>query len=198
MWLKAQTLNQNGINYFWYWQLVCYNVKVGLRTGFGTGCWQVTIQHIFNITNNCKEKLFSYQSHYNFCLIFICTGDKPLHTDPAVEATEKSDPTTLTLPGESTGDGTLPAGEIGSGGKSPRSKRSAGVASQNRNSSLTSLCILSHYPFFSTFRECLYILKRMVDCCSQRLNQRLGAGKATQRWELPDLFFILLCVETSP
>ncbi|XP_056601362.1 MAP kinase-activating death domain protein isoform X3 [Triplophysa dalaica] len=122
-------------------------------------------------------------------------GDKPPHTDPAVEATEKSDPTTLTLPGESTGDGTLPAGEIGSGGKSPRSKRSAGVAPQNRNSSLTSLCILSHYPFFSTFRECLYILKRMVDCCSQRLNQRLGAGKATQRDTMWRVFTGALSVE---
>ncbi|KAA0723379.1 MAP kinase-activating death domain protein [Triplophysa tibetana] len=122
-------------------------------------------------------------------------GDKPPHTDPAVEATEKSDPTTLTLPGESTGDGTLPPGEIGSGGKSPRSKRSAGVAPQNRNSSLTSLCILSHYPFFSTFRECLYILKRMVDCCSQRLNQRLGAGKATQRDTMWRVFTGALSVE---
>ncbi|XP_046696779.1 MAP kinase-activating death domain protein-like isoform X18 [Silurus meridionalis] len=46
---------------------------------------------------------------------------------------------------------------------------------------LTSLCILSHYPFFSTFRECLYILKRMVDCCSHRLIQRAGTTKCNQR-----------------
>ncbi|TMS13517.1 MAP kinase-activating death domain protein [Larimichthys crocea] len=55
------------------------------------------------------------------------------------------------------------------------------MAARNRNSTLTSLCILSHYPFFSTFRECLYILKRLVDCCSQRLTQRAGLPRATQR-----------------
>ncbi|XP_051562940.1 MAP kinase-activating death domain protein-like isoform X7 [Myxocyprinus asiaticus] len=125
-------------------------------------------------------------------------GDKAPQTDPAVHATEKSDPSTLTLPGESTvpptEDGTLP-GELGSGGKSPRSKRNARLAPQNRNSTLTSLCILCHYPFFSTFRECLYILKRMVDSCSQRLNQRPGAAKVAQRDMMWRIFTGTLSVE---
>nr|XP_021333574.1 MAP kinase-activating death domain protein isoform X25 [Danio rerio] len=126
-------------------------------------------------------------------------GEKPAHTDTAVEATEKSDPSTLTLSGEHSappaGDGTLLPGEPGSSGKSPRSKRSGRIAPQNRNSMLTSLCILSHYPFFSTFRECLYILKRMVDCCSQRLNQRPGAPKSTQRDTMWRVFTGALSVE---
>lgn len=29
--------------------------------------------------------------------------------------------------------------------------------------SLTSLCIVSHYPFFPTFRECLFYLRKMID-----------------------------------
>ncbi|XP_067258459.1 MAP kinase-activating death domain protein isoform X3 [Chanodichthys erythropterus] len=126
-------------------------------------------------------------------------GEKAPHTDTAVEATEKSDPSSLTLPGESTvppaGDGALARGEPGSIGKSPRSKRSGRLAPQNRNSTLMSLCILSHYPFFSTFRECLYILKRMVDCCSQRLNQRPGAAKSTQRDTMWRVFTGALSVE---
>ncbi|XP_018935759.2 MAP kinase-activating death domain protein isoform X46 [Cyprinus carpio] len=126
-------------------------------------------------------------------------GEKAPHTDSAVEATEKSDPSTQTLPGDSTlppaGDGTLPPGEPGGSGKSPRSKRSGRPAPQNRNSTLTSLCILSHYPFFSTFRECLYILKRMVDCCSQRLNQRPAAAKSTQRDTMWRVFTGALSVE---
>uniref|UniRef100_A0A8C2I6V0 MAP kinase-activating death domain protein n=1 Tax=Cyprinus carpio TaxID=7962 RepID=A0A8C2I6V0_CYPCA len=93
------------------------------------------------------------------------------------------------------GDGTLPPGEPGGSGKSPRSKRSGRPAPQNRNSTLTSLCILSHYPFFSTFRECLYILKRMVDCCSQRLNQRPTAAKSTQRDTMWRVFTGALSVE---
>ncbi|XP_058638733.1 MAP kinase-activating death domain protein isoform X23 [Onychostoma macrolepis] len=126
-------------------------------------------------------------------------GEKAPHTDSAVEATEKSDPSTLTLPGESTlppaGDGTLPPGEPGSSGKSPRSKHTGRLTPQNRNSTLTSLCILSHYPFFSTFRECLYILKRMVDCCSQQLNQRPGAAKSTQRDTMWRVFTGALSIE---
>ncbi|KAG7315168.1 hypothetical protein KOW79_021256 [Hemibagrus wyckioides] len=107
--------------------------------------------------------------------------EKPPQTDPAVEATEKCDPSTLSL----SGDHTVPmAGdrvpEPGTG-RSPRPKRSTRASARNRNSMLTSLCILSHYPFFTTFRECLYILKRMVDCCSHRLNQRAGAAKGNQR-----------------
>uniref|UniRef100_A0A8C9W6N8 MAP kinase-activating death domain protein n=1 Tax=Scleropages formosus TaxID=113540 RepID=A0A8C9W6N8_SCLFO len=66
-------------------------------------------------------------------------------------------------------------------GRSPRRKRSARPAPRNRNSTLTSLCILSHYPFFSTFRECLYILKRFVDCCSERLIQKAIVPKGVQR-----------------
>ncbi|CAI5644773.1 unnamed protein product [Oreochromis niloticus] len=81
-------------------------------------------------------------------------------------------------------------------GKSPQHKRSAAkVAARNRNSTLTSLCILSHYPFFSTFRECLYILKRLVDCCSQRLTQRAGLPRATQRDTMWRVFTGALSVE---
>lgn len=66
--------------------------------------------------------------------------------------------------------------------QSPRGKRRAKGVSRSRNSTLTSLCVLSHYPFFSTFRECLYTLKRLVDCCSQRLlGKKLGIPRGIQR-----------------
>ncbi|XP_036399141.1 MAP kinase-activating death domain protein isoform X8 [Megalops cyprinoides] len=80
-------------------------------------------------------------------------------------------------------------------GKSPRAKRSAKLAPRNRNSTLTSLCILSHYPFFSTFRECLYILKRLVDCCSERLTQKAGIPKGVQRDTMWRVFTGALSVE---
>ncbi|XP_026123311.1 MAP kinase-activating death domain protein isoform X12 [Carassius auratus] len=145
-------------------------------------------------------------TRYGICLNFYRSFQKGHHRprsegkgEKAPHTEEKSDPSTLTLPGESAlppaGDGTLPPGEPGSSGKSPRSKRSGRLAPQNRNSTLTSLCILSHYPFFSTFRECLYILKRMVDCCSQRLNQRPAAAKSTQRDTMWRVFTGALSVE---
>uniref|UniRef100_A0A8C2YVX3 MAP kinase-activating death domain protein n=1 Tax=Cyclopterus lumpus TaxID=8103 RepID=A0A8C2YVX3_CYCLU len=91
------------------------------------------------------------------------------------------------------------SGQPGGGpnaGKSPQRKRSAArMAARNRNSTLTSLCIISHYPFFSTFRECLYILKRLVDCCSQRLTQRAGLPRTTQRDTMWRVFTGVLSVE---
>ncbi|KAI1725545.1 DENN (AEX-3) domain-containing protein [Ditylenchus destructor] len=37
--------------------------------------------------------------------------------------------------------------------------------------SLTSLCLISHHPFLSTFREILIILRQLIDACNARCNQ---------------------------
>ncbi|XP_055755056.1 MAP kinase-activating death domain protein-like isoform X15 [Salvelinus fontinalis] len=101
---------------------------------------------------------------------------------------------TTTTPVSSTEPG--PTGGEPNAGRSPRHKRStAKMVSRNRDSTLTSLCMISHYPFFSTFRECLYILKRMVDCCSHRLTQRAGLARATQRDTMWRVFTGALLVE---
>uniref|UniRef100_A0A7N8XF48 MAP kinase-activating death domain protein n=1 Tax=Mastacembelus armatus TaxID=205130 RepID=A0A7N8XF48_9TELE len=114
-------------------------------------------------------------------------GDKSGHTETAAQVTE------------TTSEGSDESGQQGAelnAGKSPQHRRSAAkMAARNRNSTLTSLCILSHYPFFSTFRECLYILKRLVDCCSQRLTQRAGLSRATQRDTMWRVFTGALSVE---
>ncbi|XP_019407112.1 PREDICTED: MAP kinase-activating death domain protein isoform X18 [Crocodylus porosus] len=80
--------------------------------------------------------------------------------------------------------------------RSPRSKRLTKGAHRSRNSTLTSLCVLSHYPFFSTFRECLYTLKRLVDCCSERLlGKKLGIPRGVQRDTMWRIFTGSLLVE---
>ncbi|XP_062949074.1 MAP kinase-activating death domain protein isoform X18 [Cynocephalus volans] len=80
--------------------------------------------------------------------------------------------------------------------QSPRDKRRAKGGSRSRNSTLTSLCVLSHYPFFSTFRECLYTLKRLVDCCSERLlGKKLGIPRGVQRDTMWRIFTGSLLVE---
>ncbi|KAG7483222.1 hypothetical protein JOB18_043024 [Solea senegalensis] len=126
-------------------------------------------------------------------------GDKSSHSETAAQAAETTSegsdcsgggPHSALFPPNNPDSTPPPASGEQSGkscaeqnaGKSPQHRRSAAkMAARNRNSTLTSLCILSHYPFFSTFRECLYILKRLVDCCSQRLTQRAGLPRATQR-----------------
>ncbi|XP_052317920.1 MAP kinase-activating death domain protein isoform X4 [Oncorhynchus keta] len=114
-------------------------------------------------------------------------------------------PTASTLPTPASADTTAtstpgtepgPPGGEPNAGRSPRHKRSTGkMVNRNRDSTLTSLCMISHYPFFSTFRECLYILKRMVDCCSHRLTQRVGLPRGTQRDTMWRVFTGALLVE---
>lgn len=38
---------------------------------------------------------------------------------------------------------------------------------ESRTHSLTSLCLLSHHPFFATFRECMFVLKKLIDACHE-------------------------------
>ncbi|KAJ8281000.1 hypothetical protein GJAV_G00062130 [Gymnothorax javanicus] len=117
----------------------------------------------------------------------IALGDAPGGPAPEETRCESSGSTQSLLPPG--------ADPVSDGGKLPRSSKSAKLALMNRNSTLTSLCILSHYPFFSTFRECLYILKRLVDCCSERLAQKAGIGKAIQRDTMWRVFTGSLLVE---
>uniref|UniRef100_A0A3B3RXG6 MAP kinase-activating death domain protein n=1 Tax=Paramormyrops kingsleyae TaxID=1676925 RepID=A0A3B3RXG6_9TELE len=94
--------------------------------------------------------------------------------------------------GEVTESGALPLGAEPSQGR-----RRSRMGSKSRNSTLTSLCIVSHYPFFSTFRDCLYILKRLVDCCSERLSKKPGIPKAIQRDTMWRVFTGALTLEES-
>uniref|UniRef100_A0A286XF25 MAP kinase-activating death domain protein n=1 Tax=Cavia porcellus TaxID=10141 RepID=A0A286XF25_CAVPO len=104
--------------------------------------------------------------------------------EPAPETSESGPP--LQPPSASSPDVT----------QSPQAKRRAKGSGRSRNSTLTSLCVLSHYPFFSTFRECLYTLKRLVDCCSERLlGKKLGIPRGVQRDTMWRIFTGSLLVE---
>ncbi|XP_059059964.1 MAP kinase-activating death domain protein [Achroia grisella] len=65
-----------------------------------------------------------------------------------------------------------------SGGSHSPSPRATRKRQRIRNHSLTSLCLLSHHPFFSTFRECLFILKKLIDACNESSSpRRVGASR---------------------
>lgn len=66
--------------------------------------------------------------------------------------------------------------------RSPRTRRRLKTASRVRNNTLTSLCIVSHHPFLSTFRECLFLLRKLVDACHDRsCTRRIGGSKGSSR-----------------
>ena len=74
------------------------------------------------------------------------------------------------------------AGEEGDQPKSPRTRRRQKMASRVRSNTLTSLCIISHHPFFSTFRECLFVLRKLIDACNERSSsKRIGGSKSVIR-----------------
>lgn len=74
------------------------------------------------------------------------------------------------------------AGDSESGGSHSPSPRASRRRAKVRNHSLTSLCLLSHHPFFSTFRECLFILKKLIDACNESSSpRRVGASKQIGR-----------------
>ncbi|KAI5636706.1 DENN (AEX-3) domain-containing protein [Phthorimaea operculella] len=69
-----------------------------------------------------------------------------------------------------------------SGGSHSPSPRASRKRQRIRNHSLTSLCLLSHHPFFSTFRECLFILKKLIDACNESSSpRRVGASRQLLR-----------------
>ncbi|XP_066247260.1 MAP kinase-activating death domain protein isoform X3 [Euwallacea similis] len=90
---------------------------------------------------------------------------------------------------ESIGPNNLPSSRLAvggndseSGGSHSPSPRASRRRQRIRNHSLTSLCILSHHPFFTMFRECLFILKKLIDACNESSNpRRVGASKQTSR-----------------
>ena len=66
--------------------------------------------------------------------------------------------------------------------KSPRSKRRQKTASRVRNNTLTSLCIISHHPFFSKFREILFVLRQLIEACNERsCASRCGGSRGSSR-----------------
>lgn len=71
-----------------------------------------------------------------------------------------------------------PSGDSESGGSHSPSPRASRKRTKLRNQSLTSLCIISHHPFFTTFRECLFILKKLIDASNESSSpKRLGASQ---------------------
>ncbi|KAK3768821.1 hypothetical protein RRG08_061278 [Elysia crispata] len=111
---------------------------------------------------------------YGICINFYRPFEKRAHVSSA-EAWQKVDKSAT---GSSHSVETLSSSEC----DRPRSPNRARKKSRVRNNTLTSLCIVSHHPFFSTFRECLFILRRLIEACHDRsCVRRVGGSKATVR-----------------
>ncbi|XP_065577246.1 MAP kinase-activating death domain protein-like isoform X2 [Artemia franciscana] len=72
---------------------------------------------------------------------------------------------------------------------------------------LTSLCLISHHPFFSLFRECVITLRKLVETCNDEISQirRNGCNKTRKKcylrdtiWSLMTGFFVREEIQKSP
>jgi hypothetical protein len=90
------------------------------------------------------------------------TGSSKMDTDEEEEEEEQNlnrRPADATATPESSTDKTA---------KQHRRKRTKKASDIKYTHTLTSLCIISHHPFFSLFRECLNILRRIIEACHAR------------------------------
>lgn len=60
-----------------------------------------------------------------------------------------------------------------SGESNERKRRNKKASDIKYTHTLTSLCIISHHPFFSLFRECLNILRKIIESCHARASTSL-------------------------
>ncbi|XP_064600002.1 MAP kinase-activating death domain protein-like isoform X3 [Liolophura sinensis] len=117
---------------------------------------------------------------YGVCVNFFRPFERKIHSSERARperldhsGSTSSGDTSLNIPG-SEQDAPYP--------RSPRTKRKLKTACRVRNNTLTSLCIISHHPFFSTFRECLFILRRLIEACHDRsCTKRIGGSKGSTR-----------------
>ncbi|PVD33451.1 hypothetical protein C0Q70_04707 [Pomacea canaliculata] len=108
---------------------------------------------------------------YGVCVNFYRPFEKRMHSSECWQKVDRSST------GSTHSVETLSSSECDRP-RSPRARRKSRV----RNNTLTSLCIISHHPFFSTFRECLFILRRLIEACHDRsCVRRVGGSKATAR-----------------
>lgn len=63
-----------------------------------------------------------------------------------------------------------------------QAKRTHRTCKANHTRSLTSLCIVSHHPFFSSFRECLYVLHKLIVGCEERFDGRKSRRHSHPKW----------------
>ena len=100
-------------------------------------------------------------------------GSSNVHNCSAESISQCStDSDNISFNGAQDGNG---SNRFGSGGGRLRKWR-------QRNNTLTSLCLISHHPFFSTFRECVFQLRKLIRACNERsCSRRVGGSKNVLR-----------------
>lgn len=117
-----------------------------------------TSSFVFTLTEKDSAKI-----RYGICVNFYRTYEK--RTSNAVAAT-------------STNDDEL---NLSINGKSTLNTRPVRPKKLKKSHTLTSLCIISHHPFFTTFRQTLTYLRKLIDACNTRACAKKSGGNKLGR-----------------
>ncbi|KAJ8942573.1 hypothetical protein NQ318_010381 [Aromia moschata] len=131
-----------------------------------------------NLRRDSWRKSMEKSSDSAFSSDYRSSNVGPSDSEKDCPSRRDSESTAINLPRL----GVIPANDSESGGSHSPSPRASRRRQRIRNHSLTSLCILSHHPFFTMFRECLFILKKLIDACNESSNpRRVGGSKQLSR-----------------
>ena len=135
---------------------------------------------VFTLTEKDSGRI-----RYGICVNFYRPFEREKKLFPDKTRPERTQSTYSSSSGERSSISSLsiPSQDSEDRPKSPRTRRKLKIAGRVRNHTLTSLCIISHHPFFSTFRECLFTLRKFIDACNERsCSRRTGASKNFARY----------------
>ncbi|CAF3868387.1 unnamed protein product [Adineta steineri] len=154
-----------------------------------TGLQQVT-SFVFTLTEKDSNR-----QRFGICINFYrhfsrrrCSIHN--HNQPKSDRIDSSDENVST-----TNQSTIKYDQIGiDGSENLERKRKKRL----RNNTLTSICLISHHPFFTRFRECLITLKTIIDACNERsCAKRTGASRGMSRETVWNILTGQACDNTS-
>jgi hypothetical protein len=144
----------------------CYNINCSSQAKANTN--RETTSFIFSLTEKDSARV-----RYGVCINFFRPIEKKQHKTRKLISNE----VTTQLTQADTDDEENVKKTFSDKKIKKRNKKASDVKYTH---TLTSLCIISHHPFFSIFRECLNILRRIIEACHMRsLAAKPGSPSST-------------------
>lgn len=151
----------------------CLTTSGARRPQTSASGFRDTTSFVFTLTEKDSAKI-----RYGICVNFFRPYERQKQPQAAAQQSPECQPktsisgTSNRMPNNGTGNNTK------LGARPATSKRGAAA---KRCQTLTSLCIISHHPFFTTFRHTLTLLRKLIDACNERAVNGGSLGSSQRR-----------------
>lgn len=148
----------------------CSNINCSSQTKANSN--RETTSFIFSLTEKDSAKV-----RFGVCINFFRPIEKIIRNSKSNRSTNKTEPQVDLVDETDEDDEHFSNDNNSNKSNTSHTNTNAIKKKQKRNKkardvkythTLTSLCIISHHPFFSIFRECLNILRRIIEACHAR------------------------------